>query len=158
MSLLIGGIFMSILDGIFGKDDDVKQKTADDTAKIRLRKEVLDIDKRNVEKGDVEISKEIIEEHKTVDIPLRHEEVVIERRTINNEVSDTPITDEETIRIPVREERVDVTKHTVVVGEVTAHKSVIENTAHIDETLKREEVRVNKVGISNVADSSKNEH
>lgn len=143
---------MSILGGIFGNDDDTRKKTADDTTKLQLRKEELDIAKSKVQKGEVEIGKEIIEETKTVDVPVTREEVVVERRTLNNETSDSPITDEETIRIPVSEERVDVDKRTVVTGEISAHKRSIEDTTHIDETLKREEVRVNRIGNPDVVD------
>jgi len=144
---------MNIFGGFFGNDDDTRKETTDDATKLRLRKEELDINKIRVQKGEVELGKEIIEERKTVDVPITREEVVIERRDLDNEASDSPITDEETIRIPVSEERVDVDKHTIVTGEVSAHKHVIEDTAHIDETLKREEARVNKIGDPNIVDS-----
>lgn len=144
---------MSVFEGIFKKGDDPSKETVDDTAKLRLRKEELDIAKSRVQKGDVEIGKEIIEEVKTVDVPVEREEVVIERRTINNESSDSPITSEETIRIPVSEEKVSVGKHTVVTGEISAHKRVVENKEHIDETLKREEARIDKTGNADIIDN-----
>ena len=145
---------MSIFEGIFENDDDdtKKESTDRDTVKLSLRKEELDIAKSRVQKGEVELGKEIIEEQKTVDVPVTREEVVIERRTLNNEASDSPITDEETIRIPVSEEKVHVNKHTVVTGEISAHKHAIEDTEHIDETLRREEARINKIGNPNVVD------
>lgn len=145
---------MSLFGGIFGNDDDNRKESTDDSAKLRLRKEELDIAKSRVKKGEVELSKEIIEEEKSVDVPVEREEIVIERRTLDNEASDSPITDEETIRIPVSEEIVDVDKHTVVTGEISAHKRVIEDTEHIDETLKREEARVNTIGNPDVIDST----
>ena len=145
---------MSIFGGIFGNNGDNKKETTDDDAKLQLRKEELDINKSRVQKGEVEIGKEIIEEEKAVDVPVSREEVVIERRTLNNEASDSPITDEETIRIPVSEEKVDVDKHTVVTGEISAHKRAIEDTEHIDETLKREEARINRIGNPDVVDSN----
>lgn len=143
---------MSILGDIFGNGDDDKKESNDDDKKLRLHKEELDIAKNNVKKGEVELSKEIIEEHKAVDIPVKREEVVIERKSLNNEASDAPITDEETIKIPVSEEKVDVGKHTVVTGEVSAHKRAIEDTEHVDETLKHEEARINTTGDPNVID------
>lgn len=144
---------MSIFGGIFNDDDnDEVRKEEKDEAKLRLRKEELDIAKSRVQKGEVELGKEIIEEQKIVDVPVTHEEVVIERRSLNNERTDAPITDEETIRIPVSEERVDVDKHTVITGEVSAHKRAIEDTKHIEETLKREEARVNRIGDPDVID------
>ncbi|WP_123053188.1 YsnF/AvaK domain-containing protein [Clostridium sp. JN-1] len=148
---------MSILNGIWGNNDDNKRDTDKDEAKLRLRKEELDITKNKVQKGEVELGKEIIEEKKSVDVPVTREEVVIERRNLDNESSDSPITDEESIKIPVSEEKVDVNKHTVVSGEVSAHKRAIENTEHIDETLKREEAKVNKIGDPNVVDSTSNQ-
>lgn len=143
---------MGMLNDIFGKQEDTKEEPRDDDAKLLLRKEELDINKMRVKTGDVEFSKEIIEEQKIVDVPVTHEEVIIERRTLNNEQSDSPITNEETIRIPVSEERVDVDKHTVLSGEITAHKREVEDTKHIDETVKREEARVNKIGNPDVVD------
>jgi uncharacterized protein (TIGR02271 family) len=148
---------MGIFGEFFGEDNDTKQETTTnttDTAKLRLRKEELDIVKNSVQKGEVELSKEIVEEQKTVDVPVTREEIVIERRTLDNEASDSPIAEEETIRIPVSEEKVDVNKHTVVTGEVSAHKHVIEDTAHIEETIKREEARVNRIGNPDVVDNN----
>jgi uncharacterized protein (TIGR02271 family) len=150
---------MSIFGGIFDTDADVdtdtdtRKESTDDAKKLRLHKEELDIATNKVQKGEVELGKEIIEEQKIVDVPVKHEEVVIERRSLNNEESHSPISEEETIRIPVSEERVDVDKHTVVTGEVSAHKRVLEDTKHIDETLKREEARVNRIGDPDVVDS-----
>ena len=147
---------MSILDGIFKDGDKNIEEKTDDNAKLSLRKEELDINKSRVQKGDVEISKEILEEQKRVDVPVSCEEVVIERRSLNNEASDSPITNEETIRIPVSEEKVNVDKHTVVTGEILAHKRELENTVHIDETLKREEAHIDKDGDANIIDNGIN--
>ena len=159
---------MGILNDIFGNGnadeiqgetrEEIKDQTntAVDDAKLLLRKEELNIEKDRVQTGEVELSKEIIEEQRTVDIPVMREEIVIERRALNNETTDSPITDEETIRIPVSQETVTVDKYTVVTGEVLAHKNIVEDTKHIDETLRHEEARVNKYGnpdvIENVTD------
>lgn len=77
------------MKNFFGNDDKIKRD--DDKGKVveneklNLRKEELDIDKKRVQKGEVEISKEIVEEQKVVDVPVTHEEVVIERRALGNE-------------------------------------------------------------------------
>ena len=144
---------MGIFEGLFGEDSDSKVEATDDSAKLLLRKEKLDITKNRVQKGEVELGKEIIEERKEVDVPVSREEVVIERTSLNNEASDSPISCEETIRIPVSEERVDVSKNTVITGEISAHKRSVEDTRHIDETLKREEAIVNKTGDLDIIDS-----
>ncbi len=151
---------MGIFDNIFGNgndnENDRDHKKSRDEGRLTLHKEELDINKSNVPKGEVELSKEIVEEQKTVDVPVTHEEVVIERRSLDNEASDTLIgddSDRESIRIPVSEEQVNVDKHTLVTGEVSAHKREIEDTRRIDENLKREEARINTHGDANIVDN-----
>jgi uncharacterized protein (TIGR02271 family) len=140
------------------KDEQDKNKTVDD-GKLHLRKEELDIAKNRVRIGEVEISKEIVEEQKAVDVPVMHEQVIIERKAVDNEPSDSPVGLKETIRIPVSEERVEVGKHTVVTGEVSASKRENEETRKVRETLKREEARLHKEGDPNiVADDSDRVH
>jgi uncharacterized protein (TIGR02271 family) len=147
---------MSGLFGIFGNDND-DEKEAKNAESLRLHKEELDINKKRVQAGEVELSKEIIEEHKVVDVPVTHEEVVIERRSLNNEASDSPISAEDTIKIPVSEEQVEVDKHTVLTEEIVARKRDVEDTIHVDETLKREKARVHtngSVDVINEADDN----
>ncbi|WMJ81770.1 YsnF/AvaK domain-containing protein [Clostridium sp. MB40-C1] len=144
---------MGLFDNILGNDND--NKKSKDEGKLTLHKEEIDINKSKVQKGEVELSKEIIEEQKTVDVPVTHEEVVIERRSVDNEASDTPISDEETIRIPVSEEQVNVDKHTLVTGEVSAHKREVQETKRVDENLKREEARINTNGDTDIVDNNK---
>lgn len=143
---------MSEFFGFFDDEKEERRERAEtvDDGKLRLHQEELDISKNRVETGEVTLSKEIVEERKIVDVPVTHEEVVIERRAIDHEVSDSPISAEETIHIPVSEERVEVGKHTVITGEVSAYKREVEETRHVEETLKREEARVDTTGDSHV--------
>lgn len=144
---------MSIFEGIFKNGHEKAKETPSDSAKLDLKKEELDITKSRVQKGDVEIGKEIIEEEKKVDVPVEREEVVIERHSLDNRACDSPITSEETIKIPISEEKVNVDKHTVITGEISARKEIVENTEHIDENLKREEAHINKNGDANIIDN-----
>lgn len=145
------GFFGSIFNN--ADDNNNSNMKSKDEGRLTLRKEELDINKIKAQKGEVELSKEIVEEQKTVDVPVTHEEVVIERRSLNNEASDEPISGEETIRIPVSEEQVTVDKHTVVTGEVLAHKREVQETRRVDENLKREEARINTNGDANIVDN-----
>ena len=131
-----------------------KEKNIVDDGKLLLRKEEMDIAKNKAQIGEVEIGKEIIEEIKVVDVPVTHEEVVIERMSIDNEPTDSPIGDEETIRIPVSEERVEVGKHTVVTGEVSAKKRETVENRKVEEALKKEEARVRKEGEPNIVNEN----
>lgn len=118
----------------------------DEARKLRLREEQLDVSKNKVQAGEVSVRKEIIEEQKTINVPVSHEEIVIERRAVNNDSSATPIGADETIRIPVSEEQVEVHKNTVVTGEVDIHKREVQETEQVRDTVRREEARVDKSG------------
>lgn len=95
------------------------------------------------------LRKEVVEEHKSMDVPVTHEEVVIERKALNNEFSDDPIGDnEEVIQIPVSKETVEVGKHTIVTSEVSAYKREVE------ETVKREEARIDTDADPNIVENN----
>ena len=165
------GILMGDFFGLFGNDSDKKNNTDNSTqdmgnttmtdsttegtenGTLQLHKEELDISKNSATAGEVILSKDVVEEQKVMDIPVTHEEVVIERRSVNNEMSNSTIGGDETIRIPVSEEHVEVSKHTVTTGEVSAYKRSVEQTEHIEETLRREEARINTTGSVNVISS-----
>jgi uncharacterized protein (TIGR02271 family) len=122
---------------------------------LELHKEELDINKNKVDAGEVILSKNVVEEQKTVDVPVMHEEVVIKRTPVSNERTDASISSEETLHIPVSQEQVDVNKYTVTTEEISASKRQVEETQQIQETLKREEANVNTTGsVDIVTDGS----
>jgi uncharacterized protein (TIGR02271 family) len=137
-----------------GKDDENKDrdniKATEEEGTLQLREEQLDVNKNRVQAGEVTLVKDVVEEQKSMDVPVTHEEVVIERRSLDNRNSDSPITSGETIRIPVSEEHVDVDKHTVLTGEISAHKHDVEETRHIEETVRKEEAHVDSTGDTKV--------
>lgn len=112
---------------------------------LELHKEELDITKNKVDAGEVVLSKEVVEEQKTVEVPVMHEEVVIKRTPVN-ERSNASISAEETIHIPVSQEQVQVNKYTVTTEEVSASKRQVEETQQVQETLRRETANVNTTG------------
>ncbi|WP_151733090.1 YsnF/AvaK domain-containing protein [Paenibacillus tengchongensis] len=118
----------------------------EDERKLRLREEQLDVSKNRVQTGEVNVRKEIVEEQKTINVPVSHEEIVIERRPVSGDTAAGTIGQEETIRIPVSEEKVEVSKNTVVTGEVDIHKREVQSTEQVKDTVKREEARVDKSG------------
>ncbi len=138
----------------FGKNDDnidnKEKNNIKEEGTLQLREEQLDINKNKVKAGEVILSKDVVEEHRSVDVPVTHEEVIIERRTFDNKHSDSPITSGETIHIPVSEEHVNVDKHTVLTGEISANKQEVEETRHIEETIKKEEAHIDSTGDTRV--------
>ncbi|WP_227937397.1 YsnF/AvaK domain-containing protein [Alkalihalobacillus deserti] len=123
---------------------------ATEDAHLDLREEQLDIDKYRVETGDVILHKDIIEEEQAVNVPVSHDQVIIERKAVDHEPTDEPITDEETVHIPVTSEKIDVDKHTVVTGEVSAHKRSVEETQQVRDVLHKEVADVEAHGEADI--------
>lgn len=118
---------------------------------LRLREERLNVSKERVQSGEVELHKEVVTEQKTINVPVMHEEVVIERHAVTDGRVDTsPIGEGETIRIPVSEEQVNVTKNTVVTGEVAIGKRTVEETQQVTDTVRHEEARIDQEGNVNI--------
>ncbi|MNH74829.1 Stress response protein YsnF [compost metagenome] len=124
--------------------------------KLRLHEEQLTVDKNRVQTGEVQIHKEIVEEQKTINVPVTHEEVVIERRAVQDGVTDQPIGKDETIRIPVSEEKVEVNKQSVVTGEIEARKREVQETEQVQDVIRKEEARVERSGSPEVREEQLN--
>ena len=77
--------------------------------------EKLNVSKTETE-GEAKIVKEPVTEMKTVEVPVTHEELVVEKHDVTRDSrqrqtpSDGPVTSEEGIRVPLKEEHVKVTK------------------------------------------------
>lgn len=126
----------------------------DEDRKLRLREEQLDVSKNKVQTGEVSIHKDVIQEQKTINVPVSREEVVIERHSVNNDSTTEPIGKDETIRIPLSEEQVEVHKNTVVTGEVDVHKRTVHDTEQVKDTVRHEEARVDKSGDVRVSENN----
>lgn len=122
-------------------------ETADKQHALRLRAERLNVTKQSVESGEVQLHKQVIEEQQAIDVPVNHEEVLIQRRAISDgHFSDTPIGQDETIRIPVLEEQVIVTKRAVETEEVAISKRTVQEKQRVTDTVRHEEARLDKEG------------
>jgi uncharacterized protein (TIGR02271 family) len=113
---------------------------------MKLHEEQLRATKQPVETGEVRVRKEVVTEHKTLDVPVTREEVVVERRPASGPASAADIRPGEEVRIPVREEQVRVEKEAVVKEEVSVGKRKVQDTEHVGGTVRKEEVRVEQEG------------
>ncbi len=119
---------------------------------IQLRAERLVVNKQRVQHGEARIRKEIVTEMKTIDVPVSHEELVIERHAVRDDgiVDSEPIA-AETVRIPLTEENVTISKETVVRGEVEIGTRRVEDVMHVTDTVRHEELRVDDASVTQTA-------
>ena len=122
--------------------------TTTDRDTLRLREEQLQARKTPVETGRVQLGKDVVEEEKTMEVPVSREEVFVERHPVDRRPADQPIGagESQTIDVPVREERLEVEKQPVVYEEVGVGKRATEETETVSDTVRREELRMDKEG------------
>ena len=124
---------------------------------IPLMSEELDVIKTELVDEAI-ITKEPVKETKTEQIPIMHEELVIERRPIignspsmasnnNNNISTgyeneefKPVGTNTQIKIPLKREEVEVTKKSYVKEELVVRKKVVTKTQTVSEEIITERV------------------
>ncbi len=115
--------------------------------RIQLREEQLSARKQTVQAGEVHVHKDVITETRSIDVPVSHDEVVIERHPVTaRTVADTPIGQDETIRVPLSREEVTLDKQAYVREEVEVGKRSVTETEHLSGTVRREEARIENTG------------
>ena len=122
----------------------VGQTTGEREIRVPEVEERLEVEKRPVEAGEVQIHRTVEEERQTVPVELRREEVHVEQR----DVPERPLRPgedafrEETIRVPLRGEEAVARKEAVVTGEVVVDKEQTTERQEVSDTVRRERVEV----------------
>jgi uncharacterized protein (TIGR02271 family) len=128
-------------------------KSAAGHGTIQASEEQLRVHKEKEQAGEVTVRKEVHTEHKTLEVPIEREEVVIERHPVSgNQPSSTQFKDGQTIRVPVSEEHVEIEKVPVVKEEVSVGKRKVQGTKHVDATVRKEEIKVENQGDAQCKD------
>ena len=127
-------------------DAQSKSARAAEGARIQVREEKLQAHKRCMETGAVRVRKEVVTEHRTIEVPVQREEIVIERRALADaHAAATDFGPGQEIRIPLGEEQVTVERRPVITAEVTVGKRVVQETEHVGGQVSKEEVRIARI-------------
>ena len=139
--------------GAVGLGSQARTAEADET--LELRAEELAARKTTVETGEVSIGKDVVEERRTLEVPVTREEVTIERHRVDRP-SDRPIEagSEQTIEVPIRAEQVELEKRAVVYEEVEVGKRRVQETEQVSGTVRHEEARIEREGDVQLGDSA----
>ena len=115
---------------------------------LELREEELTARKQSVQAGEVEIRKNVVEEQRTLEVPVTREEVTIERHAVDRRPADAPIGEgsREVIEVPVTEERVSAEKRAVVTEELEVGKRAVQETQQVSGTVRREVADIDTEG------------
>lgn len=127
--------------------------------RIQLKEEEMVAQKRMVETGRVGLEKEVVTEHRSMEVPVTREEVVVERRPVDRRPADGPIGQEgRTHEVTVREEQVDVQTRPVVYEEVSVGKRTTQETERVEGTVRKEVLDVDTSGNVDVRGDTSTQH
>lgn len=99
------------------------------------------------EAGAVRITKDVVEEEQTLEVPVSREAVRIRRRVVDRSAADTSEAFRGgAISVPVREEEVEVTKGVRVAEELEIEKRAVEETETVTDTVRKERIEIEEEG------------
>jgi uncharacterized protein (TIGR02271 family) len=125
---------------------------------IDVHEEELIATKRDVERGEVRVNKEVYEEQQTLEVPVTEEEVEVTRRRVDRNVTaDDHAFEEGTIEVPLHGEEVDVEKRARVVEEIDIDKTARTRNQQVTDTVRHEEVNIegDNVDLDNTTDTTR---
>ncbi len=115
----------------------------DNDIRVDLHEEEMSATVREVDRGAVQIEKDVVTEEQTLEVPVTEERVNVQRRTVDRPVSaGDDAFREGTIEVPVYGEEVDVQKQARVVEELEIDKEAVQATERVTGTVRREEVNI----------------
>jgi uncharacterized protein (TIGR02271 family) len=126
-------------------DEYSRFKTTDMPSDVETRipviEERMQVSKR-VAMDEATITKEPTTETKTVEVPVTHEEMTVERRPADRSTSERPSSTKTEVKVPLSKEEVQVTKEPYVKEEVVVKKEPVTETETVSDTVTSERVDV----------------
>jgi uncharacterized protein (TIGR02271 family) len=126
-----------------GIEENQTKQEESESSHVPLIEENLNISKREVTYKEATLIKEPVTEMKTVEVPVTHEELIVERRppteaTTSQDELKSPVTTKEEIKIPLKKEEIEVRKEPYVKEEIVIKKRRVAETKTITEEVKSE--------------------
>jgi uncharacterized protein (TIGR02271 family) len=128
--------------------------------RLRLHEEQLAVSKREVGAGEVDIHKRVQQEHVQQTIPVRREEVTVERRPLTGAADPNAriAAQDEVVRVPLHREELITQKRIVPTEEVIVRKKEVMDHQTVGDTLRSEYVETTKTGMYDARDSNRDGH
>jgi uncharacterized protein (TIGR02271 family) len=118
----------------------------EDEARLKLHEEQLAVSKREVGAGEVDIHKRVQEEHVQETIPVRREEVTVERRPLSGAADPNAriASEDEIVRVPLFREELVTEKRIVPTEEVIVRKTDVTDNQTVGANLRSEFVETSQ--------------
>ncbi len=124
--------------------------------RVPLVEEEVAIGKRAVEGGTIRVRTRVVTDKVSEDVKLRDEHVDVVRRDLNQPISGREadaLFKDRTITATERNEEAVVAKTAKVTGEVAITKDVDQRVEHVDETVRRTKVEIDRSNAGKKDDS-----
>jgi uncharacterized protein (TIGR02271 family) len=128
------------------EEQDKSNVSQDTSARVPVMEERLNVSKEE-STADATVTKEPVTETKTIEIPVTHEEITIEKRPPRDRKytsisSENPVESKTEIKIPLKKEEVEVIKQPYVKEEVVVKKNPVTKTQQATEQVRSEKVNI----------------
>jgi uncharacterized protein (TIGR02271 family) len=127
---------------------------------VPLMEERLNVSKKT-STTQYTITKEPITEKKTLEVPVTHEELIVEKRPPKESSSSPsaqgPVSSKTEIKVPLMREEVEVTKEPFVKEEVVVKKKSIAETRTVSDTVTSERINISNTTTGRHSSSSTQE-
>jgi uncharacterized protein (TIGR02271 family) len=139
------------------------QAAATDQDTLRVERYAEELQARTVEReaGEVRVTKDVVEEERTLEVPVEREEVRVRSVTPSETTADAAEAFREgTISVPVREQDVELRKEVRVAEEIGIEKREVTERERVSGTVREERINVEEVGdveVDRHSDSPLNE-
>jgi uncharacterized protein (TIGR02271 family) len=125
-------------------EKDTANVSKETDSRVPLIEERVNVSKRE-SREEATVTKEPVTQTKTVEVPVTHEEVTIEKRPPSDRkytsiTSESPVESKTEIKIPLKREEVEVTKQPYVKEEVVVKKKPVTETRQVNEEIRSETV------------------
>src|SRR4030095_3528969 len=122
------------------EEQDKSNVSQDTSARVPVMEERLNVSKEE-STADATVTKEPVTETKTIEIPVTHEEITIEKRPPRDRKytsisSENPVESKTEIKIPLKKEEVEVIKQPYVKEQVVVKKNPVTKTQQVTEQVR----------------------
>lgn len=128
--------------------DETRRDVAGTEERLTLSEEQLAVGKRETSAGQVEVEKHVDTRHVREDVPVRRDEVTVERHELHgaDAVDAGRAFTEESISVPLTREEVVAEKRTVGAEEIVVRKNQVEDHQTVEADLRKERAEVHQTG------------
>jgi uncharacterized protein (TIGR02271 family) len=121
-----------------------QQEEKEEETTVPLIEERLNVSKKT-STTQYTITKEPVTEKKTIEVPVTHEELIVEKRPAKDSTSTSaqgPVKSKTEIKVPLNREEVEITKKPFVKEEVVVKKKPVTETRTVSDTITSERIKM----------------